>query len=244
MRVVILAAGKGTRMGQPFPKALTPVSGKPILERLLDSVRSSGLDPKPVVVIGHMGEMIREAIGDRCEYVEQGELLGTGHAVLATHGLLKDIDAVLVLYGDHPFISPTSLQKIAEARLLMQSPISFATTIVPNFDGFHTAFLKWGRVLRDGNGSILGVREYKDATDEERSIKELNTGIYCFEAKWLWPHLEQIRNENTQKEYYLTDLTAMAVAEGLSINTITVPPEEAMGINTPEELAVAEGLVK
>ncbi|MBI2551437.1 NTP transferase domain-containing protein [Candidatus Uhrbacteria bacterium] len=244
LRIVILAAGKGTRMGQPFAKALTPVGGMPILGHLLETIQSSGLDPLPVVVIGHLGDQIRAAMGDRCAYVEQGDPLGTGHAVRMAAPFLMESDAVMVLYGDHPFISAESLRRIAKEHEEQGNTITLMTTTVPSFEGWHKAFLKWGRILRGADGAVTDIREYKDASENERNITEVNPALYCFESSWLWKHLHKLGNRNAQKEYYLTDLVAMAVAEGASLSTLPIPPEEAVGINTPEELAFAEGLVK
>jgi bifunctional UDP-N-acetylglucosamine pyrophosphorylase/glucosamine-1-phosphate N-acetyltransferase len=243
MRIVILAGGKGTRMGQPFPKALTPVSGRPILEHLLDTISESGIDSRPVVVIGHQGEQIKEAIGDRCEYAVQTEQLGTGHAVSIAKPVLEGAEDVLVLYGDHPFISKESLHRLSEEHTRKQNRMTLMTTTVPMFDGWYGAFLKWGRILRGADGTIRGIREYKDASEEEKLIKEVNPALFCFNAEWLWSHLEQLGNNNSQKEYYLTDLLGMAFEEGVRISTLSIRPEEAIGINTPEELKVAEGIV-
>ena len=248
-RIVILAAGKGTRMNQNFPKALTPVSGKPILKYLLESIESSGLDAKPVVVIAKDFPKLGEVIGCICEHAVQDEQLGTGHAVRCTQSFVDDADALIVLYGDHPFLSAATLKRIAETHCDAQRgqgtpPITMGTTCLPATDGWYKAFEKWGRILRDDSGRIIGNRQFKDASDEEKQILERDPALFCFKTDWLWEKLSQLKNENAQGEYYLTDLVAMAFAEGLEIPTVSIPPEEAIGINTPEEKEIAEEILK
>lgn len=246
-RIVILAAGKGKRMMSDIPKPLTPVGGKPILQHLLESIDASGIDTDPVVVIASDSSRLAEAFGRDCSYAIQESQLGTGHAVQYTRDHVEDAEALIILYGDHPFLSSVTLRKLAEThseirRGLVTPPITMGTTTIPSTDGWYQAFEKWGRILRDENGRVIGNRQFKDATDEEKKILERDPALFCFRTDWLWDRLAQLKNENAQAEYYLTDLVAMAFDEGIEIPTVSIPPEEAIGINTPEELKIAEAI--
>jgi bifunctional UDP-N-acetylglucosamine pyrophosphorylase/glucosamine-1-phosphate N-acetyltransferase len=241
-KITILAAGHGTRMNQEIPKPLTPVDGKPILQYLMESIDASGVDDDPVVVIGGEDERLCDAFDRDCTYAVQEEQLGTAHAVASAREQLEGADAVVVLYGDHPFIKPESLQALHEKHKESQATITMMTAEVPNFDGWHCAFTSWGRILRDEDGSIIGIREYEDASEEERVIKEVNPSLFCFDCDWLWENIDKIGNENAQGEYYLTDLIALAFEQGEDIASLKINPEEAIGINTQEDKKRAEKL--
>ncbi|OGL66988.1 hypothetical protein A2856_00640 [Candidatus Uhrbacteria bacterium RIFCSPHIGHO2_01_FULL_63_20] len=243
-RVVILAAGKGTRMKSELPKALVPVAGKPILQHLLENISLSGLDPKPVVVIGHERQHICDAFGGRCDYAVQEFQKGTAHAVMSAKPKVGESDAVIVLYGDHPFVSQHSLRKLAKRHVGERNVLTMMTATVPSFDGWHKVFQQWGRILRDQAGKITGIREYKDAYEVERAIREVNPALMCFDAGWLWTNIEKVRPNNAQGELYLTDLVALAFAQGQKIDTLEILPEEAIGINSPEELEIAEAILE
>lgn len=248
-RIVILAAGKGTRMKQDIPKALTPVAGKPILQHLLESIEASGLEMNPVVVIGKDSPRLGEVIGRSCTHAIQEEQLGTGHAVRCARDYVQDADALIVLYGDHPFLSASTLNRLASTHSVAQRglgtpPITMATTTLPSTEGWYQAFEKWGRILRDSSGRVIGNRQFKDASDEEKQILERDPALFCFKTDWLWGRLAQLKNENAQGEYYLTDLIGMAFQEGIEIPTVSIPPEEAIGINTPEEKEIAEEILR
>lgn len=243
VKVVILAAGKGKRMGSDLPKALIPVAGKPILLRLLESVKASGIDPFPTIVVGHGHEQICEAFGGICHPVLQKEQLGTGHAVNVCREALASATHVLVLYGDHPCISAQTMQRLVDLHKQSGAVISMMTTTIPNFEGWYQVFLHWGRIIRDASGKLLHIQQYKDANEAERAITELDPALYCFRADWLWKNIDQITNRNAQGEYYLTDLPAIAVSQGHVIPSLSVPPEESVGMNTPEEKAVIEEIL-
>ncbi len=242
-RFIILAAGKGTRMKSEIPKTLTPVGGKPILQYLHESIMGSGVDNLPVVVVGPERPKLCESFGGGCEYVVQEEQLGTAHAVKVCKDTVVKAEAIIVLYGDHPFVSSETLSKLAVMHEESRGVVSMMTTTVPSFEGWRKAYLHWGRVLRDSHGHVIGIREYKDAMDSEREIKEVNPALYCFDTKWLWENIEQVKNFNASGEYYLTDLVELAVAQGHDIASMSVAPEQAVGINTPEELEIAEELL-
>lgn len=245
-RIVILCAGKGKRMGASVPKPLVEVAGKPMIVRLLESIKDSGVDARPILVVSPEGEQYFKPLCERegCEYAVQTEQLGTGHAVRAAQAAARDAQTVIVLYGDHPFISQRVVNQLVELRMTQGAPLVMLTTQVPHFENDYAQFLNWGRVLRGENGSVQGLREYKDASEEERAILEVNPGIYSFEANWLWEHLAKLGNENASQEYYLTDLVKMAIDEGSGVVTGLVEnPFEVMGINSPEELERAEKIV-
>jgi bifunctional UDP-N-acetylglucosamine pyrophosphorylase/glucosamine-1-phosphate N-acetyltransferase len=243
-KIAILAAGKGKRMRSNIPKALTPVGGKPILQYLYESVIASGIDGDPIVVIGPERKRLCEPFGGMCEYVVQEEQLGTGHAVKTSRTAVGEADAVIVLNGDEPFVSAQALQKLAERHRERGNTITMMTATIPSYDVWYKAFYQWGRVLRGSNGHIVGIREYKDASAEEKSIRELNPSLFCFKATWLWKNIKMLENKNAQSEYYLTDLIAIAVAQGEKLSSIDVAPEEVIGINTPQERDIAEQLLK
>lgn len=243
-RIVILAAGKGTRMKQDIPKALTPVGGKPILQHLLESIEASGLDSNPVIVIGKDSPKLGEIIHKVCTHAIQEEQLGTGHAVKCTREYVGGADALIVLYGDHPFLSASTLCRIASTHENHVAHVTMATTTLPSTEGWYQAFEKWGRILRDQSGRVIGNKQFKDATEEQKQILERDPALFCFRTEWLWDRLAQLKNENAQAEYYLTDLIGMAFQEGLEIPTVSIPPEEAIGINTPEEKEIAERILR
>ncbi len=243
VQVVILAAGKGTRMKQNIPKALTPVAGKPILQYLFESIIKTGFG-LPIVVTSSDNPRLCDVFGGKCDYAIQKEQLGTGHALSVAKEKIGEAEVVVVLYGDHPFISTKALTELVKKHTTEKNAITMMTTTVPFFDGWYSAFLSWGRIVRNQNGTIEVIREYKDASEEERSIKELNPSLFCFEKKWLWSHIDQLKNTNVQQEYYLTDLVEMAIKEGSQVSTSSLVPEEAIGINTPEDRIRAEQIIE
>lgn len=242
-RCIVLAAGKGTRMKQEIPKTLTPVGGKPILQHLHESIMASGVGGAPVVVISPDQPKLCEAFDGECLYAYQEDQLGTAHAASMAGEKVGDVDAVIVLYGDHPFVSADSINALAKLHEEKQGVLTMLTTTVPSFDDWYKGYNHWGRVLRDPDGHIIGVREYKDAMDSERAIMELNPSLFCFDREWFWQNIGQVKNINASEEYYLTDMVELAVVQGHKIVSMRIPPEEAIGINTQEEREVAEKLL-
>jgi bifunctional UDP-N-acetylglucosamine pyrophosphorylase/glucosamine-1-phosphate N-acetyltransferase len=238
IKIVILAAGLGKRMGSDLPKALSPLKGKHMIKHVIESINKIH-DEKPYTIIGHQAELVKSELGDLSFYIMQKEQLGTGHAVSCAKGDCVDAEDIVVLSGDQPFIKAETIKNLIEKHLESNAKITFTTTILPDFEDWRKAFIAFGRILRK-NGEVIGIREYKDATEKERLLKEVNAGCYIFNAKWLWKNLEKIKNENIQKEYYLTDLFKIASDEGEKIETINIEPHEALGANTKEELEILE----
>jgi len=244
--VVILAAGKGKRMQATSqqPKVLVPLAGRPMISYLLDSIEQSLLNIKPVIVIAPDLEIISRSLGSRCQYVIQEEQRGTGHAVQTAQANLLDYKHVLVLYGDHPFVSADCIRKIISCHLRDEAVLTLATVKVPDFNEWRVGFSHFGRIVRDDNGQIQRIVEHKDATDDEKQITEVNPSYFCFNAQWLWEHLPLLDCRNAQNEYYLTDLVELALKQNDRLTSLTLDnPHEALGINTLEQLALAEQFV-
>ena len=245
IKIIILAAGKGTRMKSDLPKVLETVKGKIMIKYLLESIEKSGISDKPVIVVGFGKEKVIEALGKNYDYVVQEEQLGTGHAVAITQKRLENnTKHVMVLYGDHPFINSETIKKLRDIHLASSKKITMATFIVPDFDDWRAVFYKnFSRIIRDKNGNITKDVQFKDANDEEKKTKELNPCYFCFEANWLWKNLKMLNTNNAQKEYYLTDLVKIAMKEKNQIQSINIDPREALGVNSKEELETLERLV-
>ncbi len=229
--IVILAAGQGTRMRSALPKVLHPVAGKPMLGHVIDTARA--LAPRKIhVVIGHGAERVRERLAaDDIHFVLQAEQLGTGHAVAqAVPGI--DAERVLVLYGDVPLIQADTLRRLLERSSVDQAAL--LSVVMQDPTGY-------GRILRDEAGRVLGIVEQKDATPEQRAIKEGNTGIFALPGKRLGDWLGRLSNNNAQGEYYLTDVVALAVADGIPVVTEHPQDElEVLGANDRIQLSQLE----
>jgi bifunctional UDP-N-acetylglucosamine pyrophosphorylase/glucosamine-1-phosphate N-acetyltransferase len=237
LSAVILAAGQGTRMKSKLPKVLHSLLGKPITWYALEAARRV-THTTPVMVIGHGADQVRQALGDQAEYVLQQPQLGTGHAVMQAEPLLADrTDLVLVIYGDMPLLTAQTLGNLVDKALSNTGPICMLTVTTTETRGF-------GRILRDAKGQVSGIVEEAQATTEQLNIHELNPGVYCFRAAWLWPALKRLQL-SPKGEYYLTDLVGMAVSEGHAIQTLSVEdPNEVIGINTRLHLAQADTLLR
>lgn len=229
--IVILAAGQGTRMRSALPKVLHPVAGNSMLGHVIHSARQ--LDPQGIhVVIGHGAEQVRERLAaDDLNFVLQDQQLGTGHAVAQALPNLT-ADTVLILYGDVPLIEVATLQRLLTK--VTPDQLSLLTVNLPDPTGY-------GRIVRDSQGSVQAIVEHKDATEAQRAICEGNTGILAVPAARLAQWLNSLSNHNAQGEYYLTDVIAMAVADGLVVATETAQdPMEVQGANDRKQLAELE----
>jgi len=237
LSAVILAAGQGMRMKSSLPKVLHMLLGKPMAWYALEAAWQVTRET-PVMVIGHGAEQVRQVLGDQAEYVLQEPQLGTGHAVMqAEPVLIGKSDLLLVTYADMPLLTSETLDRLVEVAGAHNGPISMLTVTTAETRGF-------GRILRDGTGQVSGIVEEAQASPEQLSIHELNPGVYCFRAAWLWEALKRI-TLSPKGEYYLTDLVSMAVAQGHTIQTIEVEnSDEVIGINTRQHLAQAEALLR
>jgi bifunctional UDP-N-acetylglucosamine pyrophosphorylase/glucosamine-1-phosphate N-acetyltransferase len=249
---VVLAAGKGTRMRSTLPKMLHPVAGLPLLAHVLHSVetipstatfaplRETISTHRSVVVLGHEGEQISAAFGERCLYASQDEQLGTGHAVLVAQSVVDALQplpqTVLVCYGDTPLVRSEVLAGVLAEHLKQQAAVTFLTALadLPS---------DYGRVVRDSQGRVREIVEVKRATPEQLAIREVNSGVYCFDRAWLWPTLQALPR-NPAGEYYLTDLVAIASAQELPVATVQGSLEETIGVNNRVQLAEAEQIMK
>ncbi|KAF0158266.1 MAG: UDP-N-acetylglucosamine pyrophosphorylase [Syntrophaceae bacterium] len=231
---LILAAGRGTRMKSDMAKVLHVLNGKPLLYYSLEAARKSGAR-KIVVIIGHQSDKVREAFPDLdLVFVEQMPQLGTGHAVMQAKEALCDYKGLtVILCGDVPLLKPETIRSLINHHQDAQALVTVLTTEPP---GPHA----YGRIVKNHLGDILKIVEHRDATEAERKILEINTGIYCVDTPFLFAALAQVKNDNQQKEYYLTDIVEIARREGRKVHAcLTVDYVEVMGINTLEELARA-----
>ncbi len=245
--VVILAAGKGTRMAgtAQLPKVLVSIAGKPMLRHVLNAVTASIVQTAPVVVIAPDLYSIRDTIGSVCEYAIQESQLGTGHAVLSAKEKLLKYDHILVLYGDHPLITKKAIDLLVQEHLQKNADVTMATVRVPNFDAPFELFDQFARIIRDREGMINRIVERKDVIPEEVHITEVNPGYYIFRAAWLWAALPRLTRKNAQGEYYLPDLIAMALKDNRAICEIELTDtNDAIGINTQAHLELAEKILQ
>ncbi len=236
---LILAAGQGTRMKSDLAKVLHPVCGKPLVRYVVESARQAGLE-KIIVVVGHQAEQVKQALsGTAVEFVLQAERKGTGHAVMMAEPLIGSLDGdLLVLYGDVPLIQPATIRALLKQHRNDANACTMLTTIIDDPGAY-------GRVARDAQGRVVKIVEHKDATAEERAIKEINPAIYCFDNTALQRALKQLTPNNTQGEYYLTDVIAVFAAQRLPVAAVVVADSrEVLGINTPDELAGCERYIK
>jgi bifunctional UDP-N-acetylglucosamine pyrophosphorylase/glucosamine-1-phosphate N-acetyltransferase len=239
-QAIILAAGQGTRMNHPeLPKVLVPLDGKPIIGYILEMLSSIDI-ADPVIVVKYKAGLIKSKLGEH-QYVEQGEKNGTAAAALAAKKILgKSTNSIYITNGDHPFYSPETYAALANA--LQDDQVVMALTMGRVVPGEATE--RYGRVVRSANGSVERIVEYKDATDEERAIVECNAGLYFARSPWLWSALERIQPSSVTGEYYITDLVSIAIEDGYRVAAVPAFDErETHGVNTPEELEIAERLL-
>ncbi|HEX7156786.1 MAG TPA: bifunctional UDP-N-acetylglucosamine diphosphorylase/glucosamine-1-phosphate N-acetyltransferase GlmU [Burkholderiaceae bacterium] len=241
MNIVILAAGLGKRMRSALPKVMHPVAGRPMLAHVIDAARATaralGRTARLVVVVGHGADQVRAAFGEGREdagdlqFVLQQPQLGTGHALMQAAPCLDDEQPTLVLYGDVPLVRPHTLTRLAKES---GERLGILTVHLPDPTGY-------GRVLRDAQGRVTGIVEQRDATEQQRAIDEVNTGILVAPTRELKRWLGRLSNRNAQQEYYLTDVVALAVGEGGQVASVVAPdPDETLGVNSKSQLAHLE----
>lgn len=245
LQAVILAAGKGTRMKSDIPKPLIPVNGEPMLTTVLRTLADSEVAESPVIVVGAWTNAIQDHYGAQYQYAVQTEINGTGGAVEVALPLIKtdnESAPVLILPADAPLISIESLQRLNNAVDLTEAVLIMYTVKVDDFSDWREAFVAFGRVVRDTAGKFDRIVEYKVATEAERLITEVNPAFYCVRASWLKTALPRITANPTTGERYLTDLVALARADGLTIDTIPLPPKESFGFNSMADIENAQQL--
>ena len=232
---LILAAGKGTRMKSNLAKVLHVLESKSLLHYCLQSAHSAGAE-KIVVIVGYQKDKVRQEFSQSgCIFVEQKSLLGTGHAVLQAKEVLAGYSGkTVILCGDVPLLKPSTIQSLIENHITTGAAITVLTTTPPDARGY-------GRIIKDADGKIAKIVEERDATAAEKKVGEINTGIYCADTSLLFEALGKVKNNNDQKEYYLTDIVEIACREGRIVKPhIATDYIEVMGINTPDELSRAE----
>ena len=236
LRVIILAAGKGTRMNSDLPKVLHKLQGKALIDYVIDE--SELLDPKEIIlVVGFKKEQVIKHTKNRIhlKYATQVEQLGTGHAVLQTKELLKNKKGhILILYGDVPNIKASTLMPIVDDHISNNRDLTLITAEIDDPSGY-------GRIIRDENGNLLKIIEEKDCNNNEKKIKEWNPGIYIFKTKEVFRILNSIKTNNASKEYYLTDAIGLAQQSNMQIKAIKIAnSDEVIGINTTDQLKELE----
>ena len=231
LSIIILAAGQGKRMASDLPKVMQPLAGKPLLYHVIAASKALGA-ADICVVYGHGGDAVRAAFGEPwLRWALQADQLGTGHAVLQAAPETPDENLILVLYGDVPLLQRATLVRLIDACAEGAAAVLTVDTDEP---------FGYGRIIRE-NGNVVRSVEQKDATEAEQAVQEINTGVFCCPADKLKRFLERLDNDNTQGEYYLTDIIGMAVADGMTVHGIKADSwMETMGINDKKQLAEAE----
>ena len=238
IRAIVLAAGKGTRMNSETPKVLHPVCGKPILQYVLDVTRSIG-SLKTCVVLGHKSELVKDYLGPQVSTVIQHKLLGTADAVRCAEKALRNYHGqVLILCGDTPLLKKETVQALIVKHKRAGADCTFLTAVVDNPSGY-------GRIIRGDGRKAMAIREEKDASDYEKNIIEINVGVYCFKSDVLFQNLKEIKVNAKKKEFYLTDIIEILSGKGRRVETVeTDDYREGLGINSREDLAVAERILR
>lgn len=237
---IILAAGKGTRMRSDLPKVVFEIDGVPMINRVINTARAMNSE-RIIVVIGYKKDVVKAVIpkDDSIRFAIQDPQNGTGHAIMVCRDQIQDFEGLIfILYGDVPLLTSATLQKMYEVHLKEQSACTVLTAVLDDP-------LQYGRILRDENGDFNKIIEHKDATDEERIVKEINTGIYCYNSADLLWSISQLKNDNSQGEYYLTDTLEILKDKGKHISVVILTDNvEASGVNSPEQLKELENELK
>lgn len=236
LKAVILAAGKGTRMESDLPKVIHTIDGKPMVEYVISAVKEAGVQ-EICLIVGYKSEEVKSAVTSQVSYVFQAEQLGTGHAVKCASDFIGESGDVLVLCGDTPLITGKTLKEAIDYHKESQDKMTVISAIVDDPTGY-------GRIIRDENNEFLKNVEHKDATEEERKSKEVNSGMYIFSAKDLNNALGKINNDNVQGEYYLPDTLEIIKKEGGKVGAyILEDSDEMAGVNTKAQLQAAADIM-
>jgi len=233
VQIVILAAGKGSRLGLDTPKPLVTVGDKPMFLYVVESAKRAGIVHKPILIISGDTKDIQNIVGNNAVYAFQEIPNGTGGAVLsAKNNIDENVPYTIVLYSDMPYIRPETLSamvtriKETKAKIVLGLCSREGTSV---FDSF-------GRIVRDTAGNIERIVEVRDANETEKALLEVNPSRFCFDTKWLLGNLDKLDAHNAQSEYYLTDLIGLAIAQGEAVSSFDLSHDEGLGVNTPEEL--------
>ncbi len=236
LATIILAAGQGTRMKSDLPKVIFKLAGKPMINRVVETAQQIESD-LIVVVVGHKKEKVIEVVpkNEKIKFVEQKNQNGTGHAVMVTEEVFRDFDGdVFILCGDVPLLRYETLEKMIKQHHKQKAACTVLTAIMDET-------LRYGRIVRNKNGNVQKIIEHKDASEEEKKIKEINTAIYCFDAQSMFSALNKIDNNNSQNEYYLTDTLEILNKENKVVTSVILEDMvEASGVNSKEQLANLE----
>ncbi len=237
LKAVILAAGKGTRMNSELPKVLHKVMGQPMVHYSIKAAEDAGAY-SVCVIVGYEANQVKTAIYDIVEFAEQKEQLGTGHALKCARDFIGTEGDTLVLCGDTPLITGDTLKTLIETHKRQSNGVTVLSAEVKDASGY-------GRIIRDKDGTFVKIVEDKDATDEEKLVNEVNSGMYIYNSEALYTSLDLITNDNAKGEYYLTDTIALIKKIGLSVEAVKVAdPDEIMGVNTQEQLKEAEKIME
>lgn len=246
LKTVILAAGKGTRMESELPKVVHEANGKMMVASVIDAAVAAGAT-ELCLVVGHQAELVKERVdevyarekGYTITYAEQTKQLGTGHAVKCAKNFIGDEGDVLVLCGDTPLIQSETLKKLVDTHRSENNGATVLSAVLPDATGY-------GRIIRGADGTFAKIVEQKDATEEEKAVKEINSGMYVFSAESLSESLDMLTNDNAQGEYYLTDtLELIKNRIGKRVNAVvTENLDDIRGVNTKAQLAEAENILK
>lgn len=240
VKAVVLAAGKGTRMKSELPKVIHKALGKPMVQYSIEAAMEAGAEAGDVcLVVGHKADMVKEVVGDQVSYVLQEEQLGTGHAVKCASDFIGQEGLTMILCGDTPLITGKTLKALVDTHVEAGNAITVLTAKVDDPTGY-------GRIIKDSWGKFVKIVEQKDATLEEQRVDEINSGMYIFDSAILNKALSEITNDNAQGEYYLTDTIEIVKSEGWGeVATLVISDvNEIKGVNSPEQLAEAEEILK
>jgi bifunctional UDP-N-acetylglucosamine pyrophosphorylase/glucosamine-1-phosphate N-acetyltransferase len=238
---IILAAGKGKRMNSDLPKVVHPAHGKPMVWWVVQACREAGVS-RCILVVGHGAEHVKQAVADQpgCLFVEQREQLGTGHAAMMAQPLFDAATPrdVFVLAGDGPLIRPQTLQTLLTVHRQRRAAATLATAVLDDPSGY-------GRVVRAADGSFAQIVEQKDCTPDQLALREVNPSYYCFRSDLLFAGLQRVDRNNSQGEYYLTDVPSLLKGDGQTVAVVdAVPPQDVLSVNTPEQLSEVDRVLR